>query len=215
MELKACLFDMDGVIVDTAKYHFHAWARLAESLGVPFTEEQNEQLKGVSRVDSLEKILAWGNLQLNNAKKLELMELKNKWYLDFVATVTPQEMLPGTLDLLKSLREHGIKIGLGSSSKNSILILEKLGIMAFFDTIVDGNKITLSKPNPEVFLRGAQELGFKPSEIIVFEDALSGVEAAKTGGFYCIGIGSAEVLTKADRVVANLGEVHVDDLLAL
>jgi beta-phosphoglucomutase len=215
MQLKACLFDMDGVIVDTAKYHFHAWARLAESLGVPFTEEQNEQLKGVSRVDSLEKILAWGNLQLNNAKKLELMELKNKWYLDFVATVTPEEMLPGTLDLLKSLKEHGIKIGLGSSSKNSILILDKLGIMSFFDTIVDGNKITLSKPNPEVFLRGAHELGFKPSEIIVFEDALSGVEAAKTGGFYCIGIGSGDVLTKADRVVANLGEVNLNDLLAL
>lgn len=215
MQLKACLFDMDGVIVDTAKYHFHAWARLADSLGVPFTEEQNEQLKGVSRVDSLEKILAWGNLQLNNAKKLELMELKNKWYLDFVATVTPQEMLPGTLALLQSLQAHGIKIGLGSSSKNSILILEKLGIMPYFDTIVDGNKITLSKPNPEVFLRGAQELGFEPSEIIVFEDALSGVEAAKTGGFYCIGIGSADVLTKADQVVANLGEVKVDDLLAL
>lgn len=215
MQLKACLFDMDGVIVDTAKYHFHAWARLADSLGVPFTEEQNEQLKGVSRVDSLEKILAWGNLQLNNAKKLELMELKNKWYLDFVATVTPQEMLPGTLVLLQSLQVHGIKIGLGSSSKNSILILEKLGIMPYFDTIVDGNKITLSKPNPEVFLRGAQELGFEPNEIIVFEDALSGVEAAKTGGFYCIGIGSADVLTKADQVVANLGEVKVEDLLAL
>jgi beta-phosphoglucomutase len=215
MQLKACLFDMDGVIVDTAKYHFLAWSRLAESLGVPFTEEQNEQLKGVSRVDSLEKILAWGNIQLNNAKKLELMELKNKWYLDFVATVTPQEMLPGTLDLLKSLKANGIKIGLGSSSKNSILILEKLDIMSYFDTIVDGNKITLSKPNPEVFLRGAQELGCKPSEIIVFEDALSGVEAAKLGGFYCIGIGSAEVLTQADRVVAHLGEVNVDELLVL
>lgn len=208
--IKACLFDMDGVIVDTAKFHFKAWHRLAESLSVPFTEEQNEQLKGVSRVDSLEKILQWGNIQLNNQKKLELMELKNKWYLEYAEEVNPDDMLPGTLALMETLKVNNIKIGLGSSSKNSMLILEKLRLLSFFDTVVDGNKIHLSKPNPEVFLKGAQELNVSPNEALVFEDAISGVEAAKTGGFHCIGIGDPKILSKADLVVASLAEVNLE-----
>jgi beta-phosphoglucomutase len=212
MAVKACIFDMDGVIVDTAKFHFKAWQRLAESLGIPFTEHQNEQLKGVSRVDSLEKILAWGNLELNSQKKLELMELKNKWYLDFVIEVTPQDMLPGTFDFLKACKDAGVKIALGSSSKNAILILEKLQIIHFFDSIVDGNKITLSKPNPEVFLRAARELELQPADCVVFEDAISGVEAAKAGGFRCVGIGDAQILSKADRVVESLAAIDLSEL---
>lgn len=209
--VKGCIFDMDGVIVDTAKFHFKAWQRLAESLGIPFTHEQNEQLKGVSRVDSLEKILSWGNLVLDNQKKLELMDLKNKWYLDFVDEVTPSDMLPGTFDFLNECKANNVKIALGSSSKNAILILEKLKIMDFFDAVVDGNKITLSKPNPEVFLRAAKELNLTPSECVVFEDAISGVEAAKTGGFFCVGIGEKSVLVEADRVVKGLDEVKLSD----
>jgi len=212
MAIKACIFDMDGVIVDTAKYHFKAWERLADTLGIPFTEEQNEQLKGVSRVDSLERILGWGNLQLNNNKKIELMDLKNKWYLDFVAEVSPQEMLPGAHDFLLLLKENGIKIALGSSSRNSILILEKLGIIELFDSIIDGTKIHFSKPHPEVFLKGAADLNVLPSEVVVFEDAISGVEAAKAGGFHCIGIGDASVLKQADMIINSLAEVNLDTL---
>ncbi len=212
MAIKACIFDMDGVIVDTAKYHFKAWERLADTLGIPFTEEQNEQLKGVSRVDSLERILGWGNLQLNNNKKIELMDLKNKWYLDFVAEVSPQEMLPGAHDFLLLLKENGIKIALGSSSRNSILILEKLGIIELFDSIIDGTKIHFSKPHPEVFLKGAADLNVLPSEVVVFEDAISGVEAAKAGGFHCIGIGDASVRKQADMIINSLAEVNLDTL---
>jgi beta-phosphoglucomutase len=215
MVIKACLFDMDGVIVDTARFHFKAWHRLADTLGIEFNEEQNEQLKGVSRVDSLEKILAWGHLQLNNAKKIELMDLKNKWYLDYVTEVSPEEMLPGVLPFLHELKSKGIAIGLGSSSKNSILILEKLGILDFFATIVDGNKIHMSKPHPEVFQRGALELGLQPDEIVVFEDAISGVEAAISGGFKCIGIGDPKFLSHATAVVDTLENMTVDRMLAL
>lgn len=215
MIIKACLFDMDGVIVDTARFHFRAWHRLADSLGIEFSEEQNEQLKGVSRVDSLEKILAWGHLQLNNAKKIELMELKNKWYLDFVAEVSPSDMLPGVFPFLQELKSRQIAIGLGSSSKNSILILEKLGILDFFATIVDGNKIHMSKPHPEVFLRGALELGLQPSEIVVFEDAISGVDAAISGGFKCIGVGDQKFLSHATAVVNSLENMTVDRMISL
>jgi beta-phosphoglucomutase len=213
--IKACIFDMDGVIVDTAKYHFKAWARLADSLGIPFTEEQNEQLKGVSRVDSLERILSWGNLVLSSNKKLELMDLKNKWYLDFVAEISPEEMLPGVSGFLQELKANSIKIALGSSSKNSILILDKLFITELFDTIVDGTKITLSKPNPEVFLRGASDMSLLPSECVVFEDAISGVEAAIKGGFHCIGVGDAKTLSAAHAVVPNLEGMSVTKMEGL
>lgn len=201
--IKACLFDMDGVIVDTAKFHFKAWHRLAESLGVPFTEEQNEQLKGVSRVDSLEKILKWGNITLPQERKEELMTLKNQWYLDYVATVTPDEMLPGVPAFLNELKKASIKIGLGSSSKNAELILDKLEITPLFETIIDGNKVQRSKPHPEVFLRGAEELNISPSDTIVFEDAQSGVKAAIDGGFRCVGIGDANVLNEATIVIPS------------
>ena len=140
------------------------------------------------------------------------MDLKNKWYLDFVAEVSPQEMLPGAHDFLLLLKENGIKIALGSSSRNSILILEKLGIIELFDSIIDGTKIHFSKPHPEVFLKGAADLNVLPSEVVVFEDAISGVEAAKAGGFHCIGIGDASVLKQADMIINSLAEVNLDTL---
>jgi len=206
---------MDGVIVDTAKFHFLAWQRLASSLSIEFTEVQNEELKGVSRVESLEKILSWGNVVLNNAKKLELMDLKNRWYLEYAEQVVPSEMLPGVFDFLNELKQREIRIGLGSSSKNAVLILEKLGILEIFDTVIDGNKIHMSKPHPEVFQRGAAELRLQPIEIVVFEDAQSGVEAAKSGGFYCIGIGDASVLSMADAVVASMEGMTVGRMESL
>jgi beta-phosphoglucomutase len=206
---------MDGVIVDTAKYHFKAWARLADVLGVPFDEEKNELLKGVSRVDSLERILAWGNLEIDNRRKLELMERKNKWYLDYVDAVNPTEILPGAKEFLEDLKSNGIQIGLGSSSKNAVMILEKLGIMHLFDVIIDGNKIHLSKPHPEVFLKGAKELGVQPENIVVFEDAISGVDAAIAGGFYCIGIGDELTLKKAHAVIPDLDGMTVGAMKAM
>ncbi|MEN9638270.1 MAG: Beta-phosphoglucomutase, partial [Bacteroidota bacterium] len=164
---------------------------------------------------SLERILQWGNLVLNNAKKLELMELKNKWYLDYVADVNPEEMLPGAHQLLLNLKENNIKIGLGSSSKNSVMILEKLGIFELFDTIIDGTIIHMSKPHPEVFLRGASALHLQPKECVVFEDAISGVQAAIDGGFPCIGIGEPAVLGHASVVVPDLNGMTLSRIFEL
>ncbi len=206
---------MDGVIVDTAKYHFLAWQRLADSLSIEFTHEHNEQLKGVSRVDSLERILQWGNLVLNNAKKVELMDLKNKWYLEYVEGVNPNEMLPGAHDLLLDLKKNGVKIGLGSSSKNSVMILEKLGIFSLFDVVIDGTIIHMSKPHPEVFLRGASALQLQPVDCVVFEDAISGVQAAVDGGFRCIGIGDPSVLGQATVVVSDLRGMSLAQLQSI
>lgn len=210
--LKACIFDLDGVIVDTAGYHFLAWRRLANSLGFDFTEVQNEELKGVSRRESLELILHWGGVQLSEEDKLHWMELKNNWYLEFIEKMTPEEVLPGAKELLTTLREKGIKIALGSASKNSQLILKRTLMLDYFDSIVDGNRTSKAKPNPEVFLLGAQDLGVNPSEAVVFEDALKGVEGARNGGFKVVGIGEPEVLKQADFVVKSLAEVGLEDL---
>ena len=197
-QLEACLFDLDGVIVDTAKYHFTAWQRLAEELGVAFDHADNDQLKGVSRVDSLEYILRKGNLDLDNDTKVRLMERKNTWYLEQVDGMTPGEMFPGIVAFLDELRAAGVGVALGSSSRNAPLILERCGIADRFDAVVDGNSITLSKPDPEVFLKGADALKVKPANTVVFEDALSGVEAALNGGFRVVGLGAEGALPKSD-----------------
>lgn len=210
--IKACLFDLDGVLVDTAVYHYQAWKRLANTMGFDFTEEQNEQLKGVSRVESLNKILAWGNIQKTDAEKEELASLKNSWYVDMITKMTPAEVLPGTVDFLTAIHQAGYKLALGSASKNSGIILERTNLDHFFDEIVDGNMVTKSKPDPEVFLKGAELLGFKPDECVVFEDAVAGVEAAKRGGMKAIGIGEKSVLTEADLVVSGLDKLTVEDL---
>ncbi|MAC17654.1 MAG: beta-phosphoglucomutase [Flavobacteriales bacterium] len=197
-QLEACLFDLDGVIVDTAKYHFTAWQRLAEELGVAFDHADNDQLKGVSRVDSLEYILRKGNLDLDNDTKVRLMERKNTWYLEQVDGMTPGEMFPGIVAFLDELRAAGVGVALGSSSRNAPLILERCGIADRFDAVVDGNSITFSKPDPEVFLKGADALKVKPANTVVFEDALSGVEAALNGGFRVVGLGAEGALPKSD-----------------
>jgi len=210
--IKACLFDLDGVLVDTAVYHYQAWKRLANTMGFDFTEEQNEQLKGVSRVESLNKILDWGNVEKTDAEKEELATLKNSWYVDMITKMTPAEVLPGTVDFLQAIHKAGYKLALGSASKNSGIILERTNLAHFFDEIVDGNMVTKSKPDPEVFLKGAELLGFKPDECVVFEDAVAGVEAAKRGGMKAIGIGEKSLLTEADVVVSGLDKLTVKDL---
>ena len=197
-QLEACLFDLDGVIVHTAKYHFTAWQRLAEELGVAFDHADNDQLKGVSRVDSLEYILGKGNLDLDNDTKVRLMDRKNTWYLEQVDGMTPGEMFPGIVAFLDELRAAGVGVALGSSSRNAPLILERCGIADRFDAVVDGNSITFSKPDPEVFLKGADALKVKPANTVVFEDALSGVEAALNGGFRVVGLGAEGALPKSN-----------------
>lgn len=215
MEIKACLFDLDGVLVDTAVYHFKAWRKLANHLGFDFTEAQNEQLKGISRVESLNKILAWGNVEKTEDEKQQLATEKNEWYVAMISKMTPAEVLPGTVDFLTAIKKAGYKIALGSASKNSALILERTQIAHFFEEIVDGNLVSKSKPDPEVFFKGATLLEVQPSECVVFEDAVAGVEAAKRAGMKAIGIGSAEVLIQADLVVQNLGQLTIGHLQQL
>ena len=211
--IKGFLFDLDGVIVDTAVFHFQAWRRLAQKLGGDFTEEQNEQLKGVSRVDSLKKIIEWTGATVSDEEFQTLMVEKNKWYLELVQGLGPQDALPGALDFLQTAYDKGLKIALGSASKNAPMILEKLGITPLFTAIIDGNNVVNGKPHPEVFLKGAEALGLEPSECVVFEDSIAGVQAAKTGGMSSVGIGDAETL-QADIHFTALGDTTPEALVA-
>lgn len=211
--IKGFLFDLDGVIVDTAVFHFQAWRRLAQKLGGDFTEEQNEQLKGVSRVDSLKKIIEWTGATVSDEEFQRLMVEKNEWYLELVQGLGPQDALPGALNFLQTAYDQGIKIALGSASKNAPMILEKLGITPLFTAIIDGNNVVNGKPHPEVFLKGAEALGLEPSECVVFEDSIAGVQAAKTGGMSSVGIGDAETL-QADIHFTALGDTTPEALVA-
>jgi beta-phosphoglucomutase len=213
-QIKACIFDLDGVIVDTAKYHFKAWRRLANELGFDFTEEENEQLKGVSRVESLNLILKWGKKEENDEEvKLAMADKKNAWYLEYIERMTADEILPGAEAFIRDAKSKNIKIVLGSASKNSRLILERIGIIHLFDAIMDGNSTTKSKPDPEVFLMGAQAVGLEPKECIVFEDAEKGIEAALTGGFYTVGVGNADVLDEAHIVIPGFEYIEYSEVL--
>jgi beta-phosphoglucomutase len=205
--IKGFLFDLDGVIVDTAVFHFQAWRKLAQKLGGDFTHEQNEELKGVSRVDSLKKIIEWTGAEVSDSEFQELMEVKNQWYLELVQTLGPKDALPGAIEFLQSAFDDGILIALGSASKNAPMILDKLGLTSLFSAIIDGNNVVNGKPHPEVFLKGAESLGLAPEECIVFEDSIAGVQAAKSGGMHCVGIGSPEVL-HADVHFEALGDTN-------
>ncbi|MNK14085.1 Beta-phosphoglucomutase [compost metagenome] len=203
--VKAVIFDLDGVLVDTAIYHFQAWHRLAEDLGYSFSIVDNEQLKGVSRIESLELILKWAGVEKSEAEKADLLVLKNQWYLELIEQLNPEHLLSGSLELLQKLQQKGIKIGLGSASKNAMGILEKTGIITYFDAMIDGNVVQLSKPNPEVFLKGAEVLEIAPAHCLVLEDAQAGIDAARAAGMQVIGVGLEEHLKGADLVVADLG----------
>lgn len=201
MILKACLFDLDGVLVDTARFHYLAWHSLANSLGFKFTESDNERLKGVSRMDSLEILLEIGNIKLSEKDKLKYAQEKNQLYLQCIRKMTREDVLPGVREFLSTLRHSGILLGLGSVSKNALEILNRTDITAFFDAIVDGTMITHAKPDPEVFLTGARLLNTDPKSCLVFEDAVAGVRAAHHAGMKCVGIGSPEILAEADLIV--------------
>ncbi len=213
MKVKACIFDLDGVIVDTAKYHYLAWKELAKGLGFDFSEKDNERLKGVSRMRSLDILLEIGKKNIDEETKYKYAEQKNNRYLEYILKMTPQEILPGVVNFLNHLREQNIKIALGSASKNAITILNQIKLKHYFDVIIDGTKVKNAKPNPEVFLKGAEQLNLKPEQCIVFEDAEAGVEAALNGGFYCIGIGNSEILGKADLVINNFNHINIEHLI--
>jgi beta-phosphoglucomutase len=207
--IKAAIFDLDGVIIDTAHYHYIAWKRLASEFGITLTHENNELLKGVSRMRSLEIILSLGNIELPQAQKDQLAEKKNKWFVEYIESIRPEEIFPGVIDLIRNLKKRNIKIGLASSSKNAPRVIELLGIARDFDTLVDGTMITHSKPDPEIFLLAAHKLGIAPHECVVFEDAEAGVEAAVAAGMKCVGVGSVEQLGKANNIVARTGDFDV------
>ena len=208
MNQKCFIFDLDGVIVDTAKYHYLAWQKIANQLGIEFTPEHNEQLKGVSRVRSLDIILALGNIEAKQEDKNTWLIQKNEDYLSYLVDMNEDEILPGVLPVLQFLKENNQKIVLGSASKNAKPILEKANIMSFFDAIVDGNDVTNAKPDPEVFLIGAKKVNFPPEKCIVFEDSVAGVQAANIGGMISVGIGEDSILGEADFVFPDF--THID-----
>ena len=215
MTRKAFIFDLDGVIVDTAKYHFLAWKKLASGIGIDFTEHQNEQLKGVSRVKSLEKILSWGNKTIGEAEFTRLMALKNTDYLTYIEKMDEEEILPDVTKTLDFLRNENQHIALGSASKNARMILKKVNILDKFDVIVDGNDVTKAKPDPEVFLKAAEHLNVPAEHCMVFEDAVAGIQAANNAGMISIGIGEKNTLHEADYVFTDFTEIDIEFLKEL
>lgn len=207
MNNKTFIFDLDGVIVDTAKYHFLAWKKLADELGIDFTHEHNEQLKGVSRVRSLEIILELGNKEISKEDFETFLTRKNNDYLSYIEKMDESEILVGVVDTLKFVKANDWKIVLGSASKNARPILEKTGLMHFFDAIVDGNDVSKAKPDPEVFLIGAEKVNTKPENCIVFEDSVAGIQAANIAGMTSIGIGDTEILSEAKYVFRDFNEI--------
>jgi beta-phosphoglucomutase len=207
--IKACIFDLDGVIVDTAKYHYMAWKRLADQLNIPFNEKDNERLKGVSRMKSLEIILDLGNVNLSQEEKEELTQKKNNWYVGYISKMNKSELLPGVEKFIKNLKKKGIKVAIASASKNTKLILKRLDLEDTFDAVIDGTMISNAKPNPEIFLKVSDYLNLKSEECVVFEDAVAGVQAAKGAGMKVIGVGEEEVLKGADKVIKNFENVNL------
>jgi beta-phosphoglucomutase len=215
MNKKGFIFDLDGVIVDTAKYHFLAWKKLAQSIGVSFTEAENEQLKGVSRIKSLEKILEWGNKTISQDEFLKLMALKNDDYLTYINDMDEEEILPDVTKTLRFLIENNQGIALGSASKNAQTILQKVKLLDKFEAIVDGNDVIKGKPNPEVFLKAANALQIEPGDCIVFEDSVAGIQAANRAEMISIGIGEEKVLHEADYVFKDFTELDTNFLKGL
>ena len=207
MNKKGFIFDLDGVIVDTAKYHYKAWKKLANGIGVDFSEEQNEQLKGVSRKRSLEKILSWADKTISEDEFNRLMADKNDDYLHYIDNMKEDEILVDVPRVLNYLIEKNQRVALGSASKNARAILKKVNLLDKFEGIVDGNDVTTAKPDPEVFLNAAKLLNMEPENCVVFEDSLAGIKAANTAKMISIGIGDETILTEADAVFKDFSEI--------
>ncbi|WP_025686344.1 beta-phosphoglucomutase [Paenibacillus maysiensis] len=209
--MKAVIFDLDGVITDTAEYHFQAWGSLAATLGIPFDREFNEQLKGISRTESLDKILARGDRAnaYSADDKQELAAQKNTEYQRLISALTPADVLPGIRALLTELRDARIRIALASASKNAAFILDRLELTHYFDSMVDVTAIRHGKPDPEIFLTGAANLGVQPADCIGIEDAQAGIQAIKSAGMFAVGVGTPSQMQGADIVVATTAELSL------
>ena len=213
MKIHTCaLFDLDGVIVDTANYHFLAWKKIASNFGFELSKENNEKLKGVSRTKCLNIILELSNFDLNENSFNYYLKKKNEIYLDYIKNINSENILPGILKTLNYLKEKNIMIGIGSASKNAKFIIEKLKIGPFFDVIVDGNQIVNSKPDPEVFLKGSKALGVLPENCVVFEDSDSGIQAAKAAKMTAIAIGTPDKFSNYDFCFTNFLKIVKSDL---
>jgi beta-phosphoglucomutase len=209
--IQAFIFDLDGVLTDTAEYHYRGWKRLADEEGLPFSREENEHLRGVARRESLMLILK--DRVYPEAKILEMMERKNNYYLDFIREITPRDLLPGARELLEEIHTAGLKNGLGSASKNAPDVLDRLGIRGLFDALADGHSVERQKPAPDLFLHAAKQLGLPPAECVIVEDAAAGIAAALAGGFRSVGLGPRERVGQAQAVFSSLDGVHLADLL--
>jgi beta-phosphoglucomutase len=207
MSIQGVIFDLDGVLVTTDEYHYLGWKRLAEELGIPFSREDNHRQRGVSRMESLEVILEKTTRTFSQIEKHDLAERKNRYYVELLQNLAPADALPGARDLLEELKRRGLLLAVGSSSRNTPLIMQKVDLCRYFDAVADGNDITRSKPDPEVFLLAAVRLGLDPGYCVVVEDAEAGVAAAKAAGMRCIGVGDSTNVGAADTVVASVAEI--------
>ncbi len=215
--IKAVIFDLDGVIVDSARFHFIAWKKLADELSIPFGQDDNERLKGVSREASLDIILSLSPrpLHLTDQQKADLCARKNDRYVELIRSIQSEDMLPGVLRFIQECRASGLKTAIASASRNAPAIIRSLQAKKYFDTIVDGNSVSKAKPHPQVFLQAAINLEEDPEKCVVFEDASAGVEAAIAAGMKCIGIGDSTTLLRANRVIPGFEDFHLKDLLSL
>lgn len=208
--IKGFIFDLDGVITDTAELHYLAWNSLAGQMSWKFDRTVNERLRGVSRMDSIRIIQQHNQAELTDDQLFKLATLKNEIYVDSLDKLSPKDYLSGALELLEKLKVQGFKIALGSASKNSQKVLHQLNALNYFDVIGDGNSVAKSKPAPDVFLFAARQLELKPEECIVYEDARAGVDAAKIGGFYTVGIGPSERVGHADLRCDSMQEATLE-----
>jgi len=213
--IRAAIFDLDGVLTDTAELHFRSWQRLAEELRIPFSREINDRQRGLSRPESLAIFLQGRESAFTAAQKAELLDRKNRYYLESVARMTPADLLPGAATLLNALRARGIRTAIASSSRNAAAVIDRLRIAPLLDAIVDANVAPRSKPDPQVFLAAANAVHVPPADCVVLEDAEAGVEAARAAGMRVVGIGPRSRVGRADRVVAGLERLRVDDIMAL
>ena len=213
--IKGFIFDLDGVLTDTAEYHYLAWKKLADRLGIQLDRKMNEQLKGISRMDSLDRILAIGN-QMDRytlEEKEKLADEKNEDYKELILKVTPNDLLPGIANLLADLRAKDIRLALASASKNGPVIMERLGIADMFDTVVDPATLAKGKPNPEIFIKGAQQLKLKPIECVGVEDAQAGIKSINAAGIFSVGVGTKEMMKEADYAVTSTQELKLEEIL--
>lgn len=211
----AVIFDLDGVLVDTAPLHYRAWKRLAELIDIPFNQTDNERLKGLGRRESLEALLALGRRSASEKEIQEWMDVKNRWYVESLADLSPDDRLPGVTPLLEQLKKEGFRLAVGSASRNARMILQRVELTPYFDAVVDGTMINRSKPAPDVFLKAAERLEVPPEQAVVIEDARAGIAAAHAASMKAIGIGDPQTLAEADLVVESLRALTADRIRAL